>query len=104
MRVIFLCVPGDGILQHVVKGLADHKRHHNEHQLVQLLIHNLRRPHYRILCKLQRVLLQGSGRNIVRQPSGHQHRKEDNGQKCDFELVAERLPAQVLQALSRLSF
>ncbi|MNG28141.1 hypothetical protein D3C84_1133590 [compost metagenome] len=81
-----------------MKGLADHKCHHNQHQLVQFLIHNLRGSNDRVLCKLQGIFLQGGRRDVIGQSSGHQHREQDDGQKCDFEFAAERLPAEIVQA------
>ncbi|VTR63184.1 Uncharacterised protein [Actinobacillus pleuropneumoniae] len=98
MRVISAGIPGGGILQHVVERLADHKGHHNQHQFIQLLIHDLCGPDHRVLRELQRILFQCGSRDIIRQSSGHQDRKHDDSQKSDLEFVAERLPAEILQA------
>jgi hypothetical protein len=71
-------------LNHIVKGLADHEGHHNQHQLVQLLIDDLCRFDNSILCELQRILLQDRHRYGIGQSPRHQHGEYDHGQECGF--------------------
>ncbi|MNJ76533.1 hypothetical protein D3C77_738350 [compost metagenome] len=74
MREISAVIPDRCILQHILKGVAEHKGHGDKHKLIQLLVHDLCRFDDGILRQLQGVIFHNLGSRRIREHTGDQNR------------------------------